>query len=85
MKTASAREVQHEFSSYLARASQGESVIITKHGRKMAQLVPVKPSARKKTLAWPDFDARMKRHFPDGVPTGKTASALITESREERF
>lgn len=84
MKTASAREVQHEFSRYLAQASKGESVVITKHGRKMAQLVPIK-SAKKKPLAWPDFEERMNRHFPDGVPAGKAPSLLIAESREERF
>jgi prevent-host-death family protein len=85
MKTASAREVQHEFSSYLTRASKGESVVITKHGRKMAQLVPVKSSSKAKSPAWPDFKERMKRHFPDGVPAGKSPSSLIDESREERF
>jgi prevent-host-death family protein len=85
MKTASAREVQHEFSSYLTRASKGESVVITKHGRKMAQLVPIKSSSKAKPLAWPDFAARIKRHFPDGVPAGKAPSTLIAESREDRF
>ena len=85
MKTASSREFQHALSRYLARASKGESVVITKHGRKLAQLGPVTADADAKPLTWPDFEERMKRHFPDGVPVGKAPSELIAESREERF
>ena len=85
MKTASSREFQHAVSRYLARASKGESVVITKHGRKLAQLGPVQADTEAKPLSWPDFEERMKRHFPDGVPDGKTPSELIVESREERF
>ena len=85
MKTASAREVHHEFCRYLTQASKGEAVVITKHGRKMAQLVPVTKSAKAKPPVWPDFKERITRHFPDGIPAGKSPGTLITESREERF
>jgi prevent-host-death family protein len=85
MNTATAREVQHGFGRYLERASRGESVIITKHGRKMARLVPLAADDADPLPAWPDFAARMKKHFPDGPPPGPSPGELIDEARKERF
>jgi len=41
MSTVSAYEAKTHFSSLLERAGDGETVIITKHGRPVAKLVPV--------------------------------------------
>jgi prevent-host-death family protein len=84
MKTATAREMQHQFGRVLARVGRGETVVITKHGKKVAQLCPM-PQVKGKVLVWPDFARRMKGHFPDGTPVGLPAGELIREGREERF
>jgi len=84
MKPATAREVQHGFGRVLARVSRGETVVITKHGKKVAQLIPLPPEAGK-APRWPDFEARLKRRFPDGPLPGAPASTVISEMREERF
>jgi len=41
MSTVSAYDAKTHFSSLLERAGDGETVIITKHGRPVAKLVPV--------------------------------------------
>lgn len=41
MTTVSAYEAKTHFSALLERASDGETVVITKHGRPVARLVPV--------------------------------------------
>jgi prevent-host-death family protein len=84
MKTATAREIQHQFGRVLARVGRGETVVITKHGKKVAQLCPL-PLEKGKALVWPDSAVRMRRHFPDGVPSGLPTGELIREGREERF
>ena len=84
MKTATIREVQHGFGRVLARVGRGETVLITKHGKVVAQLMTVPPKADEEP-EWPDFEARLRKHFPDGPPSGAPASKLIAESREERF
>lgn len=76
--------MQHQFGRVLARVGRGETVVITKHGKKVAQLSPL-PLEKGKALVWPDFAGRMRRHFPDGVPAGLPTGELIREGREERF
>ncbi len=84
MKTASVREVQHHLSRILAAVERGEHITVTRRGKVVAKIVPAREKKKKK-LEWPDFEARMKRIFPDGPPPGKPASELIYEMREERF
>ena len=83
MKTVTVREVQHRLGSLLDRVERGEPLTITRRGRVVARLVPA--SARRGRVEWPDFEARMKRLFPDGPPSGEPASDLIRRMREERF
>lgn len=84
MKTATAREVQHGFGRVLARVGRGETVVITKHGKKVARLMPMPPDEGD-APQWPDFEARLRRHFPDEAEAGVPVSELIDESREGRF
>lgn len=80
MKTATVREIRHEFGRVLGWVEDGEQVEITKRKRVVARLVPVKPKAKK--VEWPDFEARLKKLFPKSV-NGKLASEILHEARGE--
>ena len=80
MKTASIREIRHDFGKVLNWVEDGERVEITKRRRVVAMLVPVK--AKTKKLEWPDFEARRKKIFPNGVK-GKPISEILDEARGE--
>jgi len=41
----------------------------------------VREERQKKKVAWPDFEARRKRIFPDGPPPGKPLSEIVDEGR----
>jgi prevent-host-death family protein len=85
MRTVTAREVQHRLSEVLDEVQKGRQFTITRRGKIVAKLIPAQPKPKKK-LEWPDFEARMKRIFPDGAPPGKPASEIIMdELREDRF
>jgi prevent-host-death family protein len=81
MKTVSVREVQHQLAAILDRVERGEEVTVTRRGRPVARIVPPRPP---KKVHWPDFAARMRRDFPQGVPPGPPVSELIDADREER-
>jgi len=67
----SADELKTNFSKLLARAREGEEVIITKRGKPIARLVPIKEhplqripgSAKGEVIISPDFDAPL----PDSI------------------
>ena len=80
MKTATVREIRHEFGRVLAWIEEGEQVEITRHKRVVARLVPAKSKPRK--LQWPDFEARRKKTFPLGIK-GKPVSEIVHEGRGE--
>ena len=80
MKTATVREIRHDFSRVLTWVEDGEQVEITKRKRVVARLVPAKAKPRK--LEWPDLAARRKKIFPNGVK-GKPASKIVDEGRGE--
>ena len=80
MKTASIRDIRHDFARVLNWIEDGEQVEITKRRRVVARLVPVKPKAKK--VEWPDFEARRKKIFPNGVK-GKPISEIVDEGRGE--
>ncbi len=80
MKTATIRDIRHDFGRVLSWIEDGEQVDITKRRRVVARLIPVKPKARK--LEWPDFQARLKKTFPNGVK-GKPISEIVDEGRGE--
>lgn len=83
MRSITVREVQHRLSAILERVQRGEQVVITRRGKVVARLVPATRQRRRRV--WPDFEARMKRIFPSGIPKGKAPSELIRAMREERF
>ncbi len=83
MKKATAREVQHGFSGYLERASRGESVVITKHGKKMARLVP-EGEGQRRPVRRPDFEARLGAIYGEGWRAATTGTEAVQEARGER-
>jgi len=80
MKTATVRDLRYSFARIAKWLRTGESVEVTYRGKKLARLIPVggKPEAPPKP---PDFEARLKRLFPEGV-RGKPASEIILHSRD---
>jgi antitoxin (DNA-binding transcriptional repressor) of toxin-antitoxin stability system len=71
MRTASLRQLRHDFGSVFAWVEQGEAVGISKRGKIIALLspppAPPKPAKAKNR---PDFAARLKRIYGDLVLTG---------------
>jgi prevent-host-death family protein len=80
MKTATVRDIRHDFGRILSWVEEGQQVEITKRRRIVARMVPVKPRSVK--MEWPDFEARLKNTFPSGVK-GKPVSEVISEERGE--
>lgn len=69
MKTATAREVNHAFSRFLAEAEAGEEIVITRHGKRVARLVPDKPEMTPEKKAAIDKVIALMR---EGVPLDAT-------------
>jgi antitoxin (DNA-binding transcriptional repressor) of toxin-antitoxin stability system len=81
MKTATVANLRNNFRRVSKWIADGESVRITKHGAPFATLKPA--PAPRKTIEWPDLNARLDRIFPDGPPPGKPISEIVDEGRGE--
>ena len=79
MKSASVREVQHQFSKVLSWVERGEEVEVYRRKQLVARLVPPVPVA----IASPDFVARARRVW-GRKPRGRTLSRLVSEARGTR-
>lgn len=80
MKTASVRQVRHDFGSVLKLVQGGEEVTITLRNKPVARLGP--PAAAPARLAKrPDFASRLAARFPAGAGV---AGALAERIHEER-
>ena len=80
MKTATVRDLRYSFARIAKWLRAGESVEVTYRSKKLARLIPVGGQSATPPKP-PDFEARLKRLFPDGV-RGKPASEMIIESRD---
>lgn len=80
MRTMSVRDVQHRFKDVLAWVEKGESIEVTRRGKVVAT---VNPPTRRASPVLPDFMARLKKDFPNGVK-GKPLSEIIDEGRGDR-
>jgi antitoxin (DNA-binding transcriptional repressor) of toxin-antitoxin stability system len=78
MKTATVRQLRHDFGSVLNWIEEGEAVGISKRGKIVALLSPPSRPARRKRR--PDFAARLKRIYGDKVLQGD----VVVEDRESR-
>ena len=90
------RELKDRLSEILHRASAGEKITITHHGRPLCQISSTlekeikRPSYLQKGIeeGWlTPATSRMKRDIIRIKPkkTGKSTTALLAESRAERF
>lgn len=80
MKTASIRDLRHDFNRVLAWVNHGEEVAITKHRRTVARLLPAatqKPAGN----PMPDIAGRLKKVFGGKVISDQAMVAILDESR----
>jgi antitoxin (DNA-binding transcriptional repressor) of toxin-antitoxin stability system len=80
MKTASIRQVRHDFNTVLDWIDAGEQVEISKRGKVVALLSPppVKaPRSRKR----PDFAARLKMRDAGGVISAGVMDEILADSK----
>jgi antitoxin (DNA-binding transcriptional repressor) of toxin-antitoxin stability system len=80
MKTASIREVRHDFSRILEWVAGGEEVAITKRRETVARLLPAvrHPRARGKL---PDVSARLKKVFGRKMISDQTMRGILDDNR----
>lgn len=80
MKTASIREVRHDFGRILEWVANGEEVAITKRRETVARLLPAtrKKSTRSKT---PDVMARLRKVFGQKVISDRAMKKILKENR----
>ena len=81
MKKANIREVQHNLSKILRWVGDGETVVVTRHNRAIANIVPSEEN--RLPARWPDFAGRLKSIWKE-TPHGKSVSAIIIDERSER-
>jgi antitoxin (DNA-binding transcriptional repressor) of toxin-antitoxin stability system len=80
MKTASIREVRHDFSRILEWVTSGEEVAITKRRETVARLLP---ATRKKVIRvkMPDVTARLQKVFGRKVISDKAMKEILDGNR----
>jgi len=79
MAEISAYQAKTHFSQLLARAEKGERVVITKHGRAVAQILPMEAEGRmSRDEAIRRLRAFRDRHRLEGI----TVRELIDEGRK---
>jgi prevent-host-death family protein len=80
MKTASIREVRHDFSRILDWVISGEEVTITNRHEPVARLLPMR---RKKPVRakMPDVAARLKKAFGSKIISTTAMQKILDENR----
>lgn len=83
--TATLRETKAKLSEMVKRASKGEEVIITVHGKEVAKLVGLaKPPEKLDKKKWLAELAGLRRKYSTGK-RGRSAEEIVSEGREDRF
>jgi len=80
MKTASIRDMRHDFNRVLAWVSNGEEVAITKHRRTVARLLPARVQ-KAAAVRMPNIADRLQMVFGQKVISDKAMRAVLDESR----
>ncbi len=80
MKTASIRQIHHDFGTVLNWVEAGEQVEVSKHGKVVALITPPPAPKASGPRKRPDFAARLKRIYDDKVLPGN----IIVEERDSR-
>lgn len=87
MKTISDQQVVRQFDEYSKLAHDGEKILVTREGKPWVLLAPPGVASETKStgkLQWPDFAARLAKHYPAPV-AGPTATELLAHDKEDRF
>ncbi|HMO49730.1 MAG TPA: prevent-host-death protein [Kiritimatiellia bacterium] len=79
MKTATIRQVRHDFSTVLAWVAEGEEVTVLNRTRPVARICPPRAQAPAK-FTMPDFAARAKAIFGDRQTH---ITNIVLEEREQ--
>jgi antitoxin (DNA-binding transcriptional repressor) of toxin-antitoxin stability system len=82
MKTATIRQVRHDFSSVLAWVADGEEVTVLNRTRPVARICPPRAQASVK-FKMPDFSARSKSIF--GNKRTHFSNIVLREREEGRW
>jgi len=85
MKTATVRQVRHEFGRVLQWVANGEQVEVTKRGEVVAHLLPARPQRKRFTV--PDFKAMQRKVLGDTKArklSTEDSAALRENMRGER-
>jgi antitoxin (DNA-binding transcriptional repressor) of toxin-antitoxin stability system len=80
MKTASIREVRHDFSRILEWVASGEEVGITRHRETVARLLPATHKKISRS-PMPDVAARLQKVFGRKVIADKAMKRVLDENR----
>ena len=80
MKTATVRQLRHDFGSVLNWVEEGQAVSISKRGKIIALLSPPPRARRSRRPQRPDFAARLKRIYGDKV----FSTNIVVEDRQSR-
>ncbi|WP_158607340.1 type II toxin-antitoxin system Phd/YefM family antitoxin [Rhodohalobacter sp. SW132] len=78
MKKVKVNEVREHLADYLSDAEKGEEIIITKHSRPIARLVPLKPSS----TVFPDLSDHRKSV---AIKNKSVSETIIDQRKEERY
>lgn len=79
MTTCTVAQAKAHLSDLLVRVEKGEELVITRRGRPVASLSPIRPAPRA-----PDWQAI--RAFRESLPAGgSTVAELVRELRESRY
>ena len=88
MKTISTQQAVQQFDEYAKLAHNGERILVTREGKPWILLsppaVPTEVGPASDKLEWPDFAARLAKHYPSPV-TGPTATELLAQDKADRF
>lgn len=80
MKTASIRQVRHDFGRILEWVANGETVAITKRRETVARLLPA-TRARAARAKMPDVAVRLKKVFGRKIISDEAMKEILDESR----
>ena len=78
MKKVKVNEVREHLAKYLSEAEKGEEIIITKHSRPIARLVPLKSTSTE----FPDLS---KHRNSINIKGRSLSDTIIDQRQEERY
>ena len=77
MKSATVRQLRHDFGTVLTWVEEGEPVEISKRGKVVALMTPPPPPSRSRSVKRPDFAARLKLRDGDRVIPARAMDDIL--------